>query len=354
MRPSLRNLQMQELIVHDIPRKFSQKFLRQTPETPIEQPIYSQVSSPVDASIIRFFHDKITSTIGSSYAIDVIFNPSSPSPIKGLIYDYFFYTNASKIEITQKIARFLFDTQNAQNSSGLLLFIQCLINDSVVLAILKVEREEGVRIRQQTIQNGLLTFDVEHIRDLMLTQKTKLFKIVLFYQEQTMIKGILCDQQIGYSKNGVADFFLNNFLGCMLTEEPQILSKKFFDNTQRYINERVSSPEKKGELLGHLFSELTCQSPSLNPSEFARRYLPTTRRDEYLAFVSEGNISFGSFNKDITLIVDKLKRIQYDFSSGITIYGTRAAFDSKSRIIDMDNGDMKIEIVDTLKQVKSK
>ena len=354
MRPSLRNLEMKELVVHDVPKKFSQRILRQAPDTENEQPTYSQVASPINTSIISFFHDKITSTIGSSSSIDIIFNPESESPVKNFISDYFMDEKADKIKISQKIAQVLFDIQNAQNSSGLLLFVRCSINKDFVLAILKVEREEGVRLRQQTIHNGLLTFDVEHIRDLMLTQKTKLFKIVLFYQTTDLIKGILCDKQIGYSRNGVADFFLNDFLGCMLTEEPQILTKKFFDRTQSYINERIISPEKKGEIMGHLLSELTSHDTNLNPNEFARRYLPIDQRDEYLSFISDGNIAYGNFPKDVLLIAEKLKRIQYNFTSGITVYGTKDALDSKSKMQDMKDGEMKIEIIDTLKQVKSK
>lgn len=355
MRPSLRNLQVNELIVHDIPFKLSQRVLREIPNTPALQPIFSQIASPVNTEIISFFHDRITGTIGSTAAVDIIFDPLRESPVKILINEYFSGNENRRIPITQQIAQHLFDTQNAQNSSGLLLFVRCTLGEHTVLALLKVEREEGVRVRQQIIQNGLMTFDVEHIRDLMLTKKTRLFKIVLFYQEEQVIKGILCDQQRGYySGRDVADFFLYDFLGCILTEEPQIQTKKYFESSQKYINERIDSPEQKGSLLNHLISSLTDQTQIVNPIEFARRALPPDQRDDYIQYIQGNGAPISSFTKDCCKIENKLQKIQYDFISGISVYGSQEAINSKTRVSDIENGIMRMEITDQLKQVKAK
>lgn len=102
MRSSLRNLQMDELIVHDIPKKLSQRVLRETPDTQAELPVFSQVASPVNATIVGFFHDKITGTIGSTAALDVIFNPLSASPIGTLMNEYFTGNENRRILITHK------------------------------------------------------------------------------------------------------------------------------------------------------------------------------------------------------------------------------------------------------------
>lgn len=354
MRSSLRSLQVDQLIVHDIPKRLSQRVLRETPDKPEEIPVFSQVASPVNAAIVSFFHDRITGTIGSTTAIDVIFNPSSGSPIGTLMNQYFSSDENIQISITQEIAQYLFDIQNAQNSSGLLLFVRCTLREHTVLAVLKVEREEGVRVRQQILRDGLMTFDIEHIRDLMLTKKTKLFKIVLFYLQENIIKGIICDQQMGNSSKNVADFFISDFLGCMLTEEPQIMTKKYFEVTQKYINENIDSPEQKGALLNHLVSELTNQIGIINPTDFSRRVLPADQRDRYIQYIQENGAAIGNFTKDISMIESKLKRIQYEFTSGIFVFGSQEAISSKSRVTNMENGEMKMEIVDCLKQVRTK
>ncbi|MGE5390482.1 MAG: nucleoid-associated protein [Deltaproteobacteria bacterium] len=354
MRPLLRNLQIQELIVHDIPQKYSKRILRETPDTPILQPMFSQIASPINAEIIRFFHDKITGTIGSTLALDVIFNPLSESPIRRLVYEYFNGDINRHIAITQEIAQYLFDSQNAINSGGLLLFVKCTEREKPMLAILKVEKEEGVRIRQQIVQDGLMTFNVEHIRDLMLTKKTKLFKIVMFYLIEDSILGVLSDPQNGFSNSNVADFFLKDFLGCMLTEDPQIQTKKYYEITQKYINEKLVSAEQKGAMLNHLISELTAQTRTVSPVEFARRVLPVENRDEYIQFIRENGVAAGSFAKECSLIQSKLNKIQYEFISGISIFGSQEAINAKSKVNDLENGEMKIEITDRLKQVRAK
>lgn len=353
MRSSLRYLQLNELIVHDIPKKLSKRLLREAPDSPAESPLFSQVASPINMAVIKFFHDKISETIGSSSAIDITFDSTSKSPVGRLVNEYLSDNASQHVAITTNIARFLFDTQNAQNSSGLLLFIHCSFREIKYLAILKVEREEGVRVKQQ-FNNGLMTFDVEHIHDLMLTKRTKLFKIVLFYLKNQNTKGILCDQQLAYSNKDAADFFLIDFLGCRVTEEPQVQTKKFFETVQKYINEKIDSPEQKGALVTHLLSEMTSQNIIINPTEFARRVLPVNQRDEYINYIKQSNCITGSFTKDNSMIQDRLKRIQYDFDSGISVFGSQIAINSKSRLADLENGELKMEIIDRLKQVRSK
>lgn len=354
MRQSLRDLHVDELVIHDIPRKYSRRILRQAPDMPSEEPVFSEIASPVNAEIRTFFHNKVTSTIGSSASVDIVFDENSESGIEALVSEYFDDDGGRHIEITQEIAQHLYDIQNAQNSSGLLLFLKCLYRNDLVLAILKVEREEGVRLHQQIIEQGLRTFNVEHIRDLMLTKNTKLFKIVLFYMEEGDIKGLICDQQMGREDRNVASFFLSDFLGCKLTEEPQILTKRFYEATLSFINECVESPEQKGEILNHLISELTNRNNSISPVQFARRVLEPNLRDNYIAHLSSNHASNRSFEKDICMIEKRLKRIQYDFVSGICVLGSKEAISDNTSIMKTDSGETVFEIKDELQQVKAR
>jgi hypothetical protein len=54
MRPVLRNLHVDELIVHDIQRKLSQRILRETPDTQEEQPVFSQIAKRCKDSSYSF------------------------------------------------------------------------------------------------------------------------------------------------------------------------------------------------------------------------------------------------------------------------------------------------------------
>ena len=66
---------------------------------------------------------------------------------------------------------------------------------------------------QQSQLEGKSTFNLEHLRDLMLTQKTKVFTVGLFVQMGNTLEsidGAVSDNQRGYyPTTEVADFFLN-------------------------------------------------------------------------------------------------------------------------------------------------
>ena len=90
------------------------------------------------------------------------------------------------------------------------------IQNKKVIGILKLEREEGARL-EQTHREGRPTYDILHLKDLILTEKTKLFKIGLFFKgafEEFGYEGKACDNQLSYTSNReVAEFFLTSFLG---------------------------------------------------------------------------------------------------------------------------------------------
>jgi len=79
--------------------------------------------------------------------------------------------------------------QSGINSKGLLSVIFCKVDGRHSLAILKLEREEGVRLKTTTLA-GKQTYDLDLIKELMLTGKTKLFKLGLFVQPGNTMENI--------------------------------------------------------------------------------------------------------------------------------------------------------------------
>lgn len=206
MRSNLKSLVVDSLIVHDVPKKFSRSYLKENPDAIFEGLILSDVPTEFDAELVKFFHGRISSTIGSSSAFEIEFDSLLPDCKTQLaVKSYFDIGRASSfplaeedaIRITQDIAKSLHEVQTARNPGGILLFIPCHNQQQNGLAILKVEREDGVRIQRDTTEQGKTTFSAQHIKDLMLKSKTKLFKIVLFYQNGDNIIGFVCDQQQG-------------------------------------------------------------------------------------------------------------------------------------------------------------
>jgi len=363
MRNSLNSLAIDALIVHDIPKKFSQKYTRENPEEDAEDLILSDTPTVFDLELTRFFHDRITSTIGSSSAFEIVLDPTKfESKTQKALKEYFQLgeessfplPDAESIRITQEIAKSLHDVQTARNPGGMLLFIPCHNRTSNGIAILKVEREEGVRIQRTTNTSGQTTFDAQHIKDLMLTKKTKLFKIVLFFKSNNEIVGYLCDQQQGkFDNREVANFFLEDFLGCNLKEEPHVSTKKFFESTISFINNSDLTDDEKLSLHTHLISEITNNAASVNTQNFAQRCVPPAKLAMFMDALTKTNVPT-TFSKDALLIADRIKKIQYELDCGIKIYGLESAIKENATFHQENNGKTKIEFIDHIKKVESK
>lgn len=134
MKNNLNTLVVDTLIVHDVPKKFSQKYIKENPESDVEDIILSEVSTEFDQELTRFFHDRITATIGSSSAFEIEFDSAlCSSKVQAAIKEYFDigFTHSFPLEesdsirITQEIAKELHDVQTARNPGGMLLFIPC-------------------------------------------------------------------------------------------------------------------------------------------------------------------------------------------------------------------------------------
>lgn len=363
MKNSLNTLVVDTLIVHDVPKKFSQKYIKENPESDVEDIILSEVSTEFDQELTRFFHNRITATIGSSSAFEIEFDSAlCSSKVQAAIKEYFDigFTHSFPLEesdsirITQEIAKELHDVQTARNPGGMLLFIPCHSNKRNGIAILKVEREEGVRIQRDSNERGQTTFSVQHIKDLMLTKKTKLFKIVLFYKDGENIVGYLCDQQQGvFGNREVANFFLVDFLGCKLKEEPHVTTKKFFETAMDFINSATLSDSERIETHTHLISELTNNAQMINALDFARRCLPQTKLQEFINVLNNNHVPL-TFSKNIILIADRIKKIRYEFECGIKIWGTEDKIKEKLTFNSLDEGKTKVELIDRIKKVESK
>lgn len=361
MKNNLNSLAVDSLIVHDVPKKFSKRFIKENPEADLEDLILSDVPTAFDTELVRFFHDRIAATIGSSSAFEIEFDPELSDNKTQIAVKSFFETGNSAsfpvveseaIRITQDIAKELHSVQTAKNPGGILLFIPCHSQQKYGLAILKVEREEGVRIQRDTTEQGKTTFSAQHIKDLLLTSKTKLFKIVLFYQKDDNIIGYVCDQQQGVIGNReVANFFLTDFLGCKLKEEPHVTTKKFFEAATNYINGNQLTDSEKLYVRTHLISELTNNLSTVNVLAFAQRALPPDKIQNFMDEMNQKNIPT-SFNKNNVLISEKIKHVKYELECGIKITGTEEAVKNNLTIAPIENGKTRFELIDRIRKVE--
>jgi hypothetical protein len=346
--PALNELAINRIIIHEVPRH-----LRGDTES---SPTYSEVESPLNGELRVFFRDKIIETAGSSSAYDVIFDGTTTSPIPQIVRDFLADLGGSFVEMSKVIAKHLHDAQGGVSPGGLVTVVDCSIAVNRAIGILKLEKEAGVRLREATHQ-GLRTFDVSYIRDLILTRKTKLFKIGLFYPSATGgdPSGCVCDEQRGYMpQSEIASFFLTAFLGCRLAEDPRITTKRFFTVAQEFFNQEIQDPVERTQAFMHLLSEVTNQRTRINVREFARNCVPLQQREGFLRHLAEQGIGVREINKNVELIEAQTKKMALEFENGVSVVGTRDAFTESVQVERVRAGTARVEIRGKLKRVKGK
>jgi 37-kD nucleoid-associated bacterial protein len=228
-----------QIVVHDVPRN-------NTNTTPADI-VYSDAASPLTAELQNFFRERTTQSLGRhGYLIE--HDPDQASPVPGLI-EGVLKDSEQLISASRDIARHLYDSQPAVSNPGLLVALLGRLEGTTCLGILKLEREDAIRVEETTLPGGGKTFSVAHLRDLMLGKHTRLFKASAFRMPGASLdtlEGIASDDQRGYNPTTeVATFFLARFLGARLRTAPDVATKSFFESTQNWIETKVTEPEKK-------------------------------------------------------------------------------------------------------------
>lgn len=339
---------IEKLIIHDVPSR--------RVGVSGSQPDLSEIESPMDATVSNYIRNKLVGTLVNN-SFPVVFDESVGSQVPGLVFDNLRNHNQDFVQMSQQLATYLYNSQNGNNPDGLLAVVQTSIERIRSLAILKLEREAGTRV-QPTRLNGKQTFDLQHLKDLMLTDKTRVFKVGLFIQEGVTlasIEGFVSDNQSGqWYKADIADFFLRKFLGCRLREEPEVVTKNFLDNTEKWINVAVIDPEKKAKYTIAMVAELQKNLTVVNPTLFANQSLEPADQQPYLHYLEENDIPITDFLKNNNLVAPRLRRVQMDLECDISILGNPEVFEKKVQMKPQDNGETQITIVDRVKQMKGR
>ena len=350
MKMDLGPLHVTKVIVHEVPNRIIKGGGGQV--------VYSQIESDLDAGLRNYFREKIIASLGSA-GYQVVFDPSSSSPVPDLLSDYLEGTSVDFVGMSKDIADHLYQSQTGVNSSGLLCVVQVAVGNMVGIAILKLDKEAAVRIEPVTLQ-GNSTYDLEHVRNLILSQRTRVFKAGIFVGSVTAnksieVEGTVSDNQRGYAPSTeVADFFLKRFLGCKLLESPDFATKQFFHVTEGFIATDVPNPETKAQYETALLAELNSQQGIVNPLDFSEKHLLLEDRQKYLDRLSQNSVSFQQFEKDTELIKTHLRRISVDFESGVGVLVPPGAFDRQVTMSNLDDGRTHLQVRDKLTRMKGK
>jgi hypothetical protein len=342
---NLESFAIQSAVVHDVPHGGRDD----------EEPVLTDAPITLDPTLISYFRGKIIKSLGRG--VEVVVDPDGAPCVRdcvsGILGD-----EARLVELSRTLAIHLHTIQTGRNSSGLLTVLLGTIDEGSCVSILKLEREEGLRFKIDTDPRGRRTIDLELLRELTLTNKTKVFKTSLFLlphagDPMSMHGRVSDDQRARDDGVGVATFFLSTYLGCGLKTNPEKATLDFVQASERFFNSGVTNPEKRGRYQVALLAAMQDNNLDIRPTDFATTNLEPVDRANYATALREVGIDPSvPFQKDISLV--KVSGFRMQFDSGMVLVGKREDLDERVEIRSSAADRPGVEILDTIKQLSGR
>jgi len=334
----LQLLRLQTLIIHRVPKKAGQG------EAAVA-PTLSDAPTPDRADVKAFFQRRVRAAIAEHGL------PIEPDPAR----DHF---GADAIEAmlgdaneltpqSRGLAARLFDVQDLRNTAGLLVVGVGTVGDRRAIALMKLEHDSGIRAEERRI-GGQLTFEVVVHDDLLLTPHTQLFKGAVFLPAEDGVEALGADLQVP----GIADFFLEDFLGFRLVETAAVTTERLLDAGERWIA-GLPDPEKQARYEIALLAQLQSAQRRMNLPAFAQASIDVNDRQGFREAVQAGGVRWGTFQMDTTAVESRIKRVAYSFASGIKLVGKRDAMEAHVRVERAGESRARVTVEDELDRVHS-
>jgi hypothetical protein len=294
-------------------------------DDPGDELLLTDTAIKLDVALKQYFETKIVDRLKNK-GLEVIGDPDGDPTVTNAVRA----TDRGDTKLvanSQQIARHLAAVQSAKVSpSGLLAVVSGTTGRRECLAVLKLERERGIHFAIKRV-GGRNLLDLELLRDLTLTDKTKVYKTALLARQDGVVAGFVADDQRSISTGRqVATFFLSRFLGCMPRLPAALMTYEFVKAANESFNEDVPSPERRGRYQVAVLAALQSNVRDIRPSAFASQNLEPEDREPFLARVSAAGIEPDvTFEKDTSRV--KVSRFRMTFESGMVLVGNQRALD---------------------------
>jgi hypothetical protein len=339
---NLDSFEIVSVVVHDVPQGGQEEQDLVLTDEPIT----------LDETLTAYFRGKIIKSLGRG--VEVVVDPDGAPCVRDAVSDLL-ADSACLVDASRSVAKHLYGVQSGRNSSGLLTVLLARTTAGPCVSVLKLEREEGLRFKIDTDQRGRKTVDLELLRELTLTNKTKVFKTSLLMLtspgEPHSMYGRVSDDQRGRDDGiGVATFYLSTFLGCQLKTNPEKVTLDFVQASERFFNSEIRSAEKRGRYQVALLAKMQDNELDILPSDFAAAHLEAVDRTRYTDALREAKIDpLVPFQKDTSLV--KIEGFRMQFDSGMVLVGKNDDLDKRVEIRPPSAARPGVDINDTMQRL---
>jgi hypothetical protein len=342
---NLNSFRLTTLVVHDVPQ----------PDEVRGALVLTDAEIPLDAQLRGYFERKITQSLVNR-GLEAIADPNESATVRNGIAAIL-ATHTDLVAVSKTFAEHLDRSQTKRNPAGLLAVGIGRVDEGDVVAVLKLEREQGLRLRINIVGDHT-EVDLQFLRDLTLTDKTKIFKTSLLRLGQAgdadSMYGVVSDDQRGRDDGaGVATFFLATFLGCQLRTNPEKATRDFVLATEAFINQDVTSVERRANYQIALLAKLQDQSPDIRPRDFANANIEPNDRPTFLQRVAEHDLDPNqTFAKDTARA--HAQGFKITFEHGMTLVGSREDLHQRVQVRETAGAANGVVINDTLRRISGR
>lgn len=309
-----------KVVIHEIPQRFVGGTNQQLD--------LSGVAENLNGQLKPFFDRKLKASL--SHGFDVGRDAGSATAIPDRIAEII---NDPKklVAASRQMAEHLHSVQTGVNPAGLLCVAVGSCGPGTAVAVLKLERDEGARLKRRG-KGKSRSLAMTYLDDLMVSGKTRILKasaFVLGGSTVNSLDGRVADDQRGPGYgHDVASFFLSQFLGCKLKIEPRVSTREVFTATEEFINEEVSDPERKAQYTLSLLAEMHSPTSDLRPRGFSEQFFEQEDQTPYRSFLKARDIDPDqTVKKDLTLIENRINRVKMETEVGLMLFGKAELMD---------------------------
>ena len=344
---NLDSFAVEQVMIHDVPRGNDSE----------EHVILTDLPIELDADLRQYFRRKIIGSL-TERGVDVVADQDQDGTVRQALAQLL-ADPEQLVAASREIATRLDDVQTGRNPPGLVAVIVGKMEEAKCTSVLKLEREQGLRFRIEIV-DGRTVVDLEHLRDLTLTDKTKVFKTSLFVHSgrgqpraDSIVGHVSDDQRGSDTKAGVASFFLGTFLGCRLRDSPEKATLAFVQVVDAFVNNDVVSAEKRGRYQVALLATMQDNTAEVRPRTFADTNIDSSDRPALFERLRAGGVDPDSpFPKDVSLV--KVRGFKMTFDSGMVLVGSSSDLEERVRIRGENEAQPGVDINDAIKTLRGR
>lgn len=296
---------------------------------------------------------RLTDSLGSdSHSIELTVDVDREGSTFDLITKLPDASDKDFISTSKELALLLTKAQNAGTiKAGICVVLAGTMGSNAspsrFVAILKAESDAGF-VKEITKKAVVL----KYISDMVLGAQQRLYKIGCFIEKKSPapdsksdvrlkddFEAIVYDHQMSNTgDNNAARYFYGTFLGCRLADNSERLTRVFYEETSKHIDEAKLTAQKRVELKNHLVSYLKSEENVVNPRTFADRYFPKPLHESYFGRIKKAGFPPRDVSKNNHQIRRKLQVRRMFFSSKVRISAPEESFNDVVKIVDSKDG----------------